>query len=179
MSRRKAETKKPPQGGMKVEKKKMGAFSKFQKAKAANGPRVRFELGQYLTAVSGVKFDKTRKGDELFAVSFRIVESSSSAPSMNVGGYADWAAMSSWDSYEGLVKDFVGKLYGIPESALNELPEEEFEELMEALTGAPQAASGRLVRVESVAVTNKAGEDAVAVRFVTVPEAEQPAGHAS
>jgi hypothetical protein len=31
-----------------------------------------------------------------------------------------------------------------------------------------------LVRVESVAVQNKAGEDAVAVRFVTVPEAEQP-----
>lgn len=178
MSRRKAETKKPPQGGMKVEKN-MGAFSKFQKAKAANGPRVRFELGQYLCAVSGVKFDKTRKGDELFAVSFRIVESSSDAPSMNVGGYADWAAMSSWDSYEGLVKDFVGKLYGQPESALNELPEEEFEELMEALTGASQAASGRHIRVESVAVQNKAGEDAMAVRFVTVPESSQPEGHNS
>lgn len=157
----------------------MGAFSKFQKAKAANGPRVRFELGQYTCAIAGVKFDKTRKNDELFAVSFRIVESSSDAPSMNVGGYADWAAMSSWDSYEGLVKDFVGKLYGQPESALNELPEEEFEELMEALTGASQAASGRHIRVEAVAVQNKAGEDAIAIRFVTVPESEQPEGHNS
>lgn len=153
----------------------MGAFSKFQKAKAANGPRVRFELGQYLCSIAGVKFDRTRKGDELFAVSFRIIESSSDAPSMKPGSYADWAAMSSWDSYEGLVKDFVCKLYGQPESDLNALPESDFEELMESLTGAPQAATGRLIRVESVGVTNKAGEDAIAIRFLTVPESEQPA----
>jgi len=153
----------------------MGAFSKFQKAKAANGPRVRFELGQYLCSIAGVKFDKTRKGDELFAVSFRIIESSSDAPSMKSGSYADWAAMSSWDSYEGLVKDFVCKLYGQPESDLNSMSEGDFEELMEALTGAPQAATGRLIRVECVSVTNKAGDDALAVRFVTVPESEQPA----
>jgi hypothetical protein len=157
----------------------MGAFSKFQKAKAASGPRVRFELGQYLCAVAGVKFDKTRKGDELFAVSFRIIESSSEAPSMKPGGYADWAAMSSWDSYEGLVKDFVCKLYGQPEADLNSMSEGDFEELMEALTGAPQAATGRLIRVESVGVTNKAGEDAIAIRFVTVPESEQPAEQAA
>jgi hypothetical protein len=153
----------------------MGAFSKFQKAKAANGPRVRFELGQYLCSIAGVKFDKTRKGDELFAVSFRIIESSSDAPSMKPGSYADWAAMSAWDSYEGLVKDFVCKLYGQPESDLNSMSEGDFEELMEALTGAPQAATGRLIRVESVGVTNKAGEDAIATRFVTVPESDQPA----
>lgn len=157
----------------------MGAFSKFQKAKAANGPRVRFELGQYLCSIAGVKFDKTRKGDEIFAVSFRIVESSSEAPSMKPGSYADWAAMSSWDSYEGLVKDFVCKLYGQPESDLNALSESDFEELMENLTGAPQAATGRLIRVECVGVTNKAGEDALAIRFVTVPEAEQPADQAA
>jgi hypothetical protein len=153
----------------------MGAFTKFKKAKAANGPRVRFELGQYLCSIACVKFDKTRKGDELFAVSFRIIESSSDAPSMKPGSYADWAAMSSWDSYEGLVKDFVCKLYGQPESDLNSMSEGDFEELMEALTGAPQAATGRLIRVESVGVTNKAGEDAIAIRFVTVPESDQPA----
>lgn len=157
----------------------MGAFSKFKNAKAANGPRVRFELGQYLCAVAGVKLDKTRKGDELFAVSFRIVESSSDATSMRPGSYADWAAMSSWDSYEGLVKDFVCKLYGQPESALNALSDSDFDELMANLVGAPQAATGRLIRVESVPVTNKQGEDAVAIRFVTVPEAEQPADQAA
>jgi hypothetical protein len=157
----------------------MGAFSKFQKAKAANGPRVRFELGQYLCAIAGVKFDKTRKGDELFAVSFRIIESSSDATSMRPGSYADWAAMSSWDSYEGLVKDFVCKLYGQPESDLNALSEADFEELMEGLTGAAQAATGRHIRVESVPVTNKQGEDAIAIRFVTVPESEQPADQAA
>lgn len=153
----------------------MGSFSKFQKAKAANGPRVRFELGSYLTSVAGVKFDKTRKGDELFAVTFKIEESSSEHPSMKPGGYADWAAMSSWDSYEGLVKDFVCKLYGVPEADLNALPEAEFEELMENLTGKAQAATGRKIRVECVGVTNKAGEDALAIRFVNVPDEEQPA----
>lgn len=157
----------------------MGAFSKFQKAKAAAGPRVRFEMGSYLTTVSGVKFDKTRKGDELFAVTFKIEESSSDLPSMKPGGYADWAAMSSWDSYEGLVKDFVCKLYGVPEADLNALPEDEFEELMDNLTGKAQAATGRKIRVEAVGVQNKAGEDAIAVRFVTVPDDEQPAEQAA
>lgn len=151
----------------------MGVFSKFQKAKAANGPRVRFELGSYLTSISGVKFDKTRKGDELFAVTFKIEESSSNLPSMQSGSYADWAALSSWDSYEGLVKDFVCKLYGVPESDLTSLPESEFEELMENLTGAAQASTGRKIRVECVGVTNKAGEDALAIRFITVPDSEQ------
>jgi hypothetical protein len=157
----------------------MGAFGKFQKAKAANGPRVRFELGSYLTAISSVKFDKTRKGDELFAVTFKIEESSSDLPSMKPGGYCDWAAMSSWDSYEGLVKDFVCKLYGVPESDLNALPESEFDELMENLTGAEQASTGRKIRVECVGVTNKAGEDALAIRFITVPDSEQPADQAA
>jgi hypothetical protein len=157
----------------------MGAFSKFKNAKAANGPRVRFELGQYLCSIAGVKLDNTRKGDEYFAVSFRIIESSSDAANMKPGSYADWAAMSSWDSYEGLVKDFVCKLYGQPESDLNALSDSDFDELMENLTGAAQAATGRLIRVECVGVTNKQGEDALAVRFVTVPEAEQPADQAA
>jgi hypothetical protein len=140
---------------------------------------VRFELGSYLTSVSSVKFDKTRKGDELFAVTFKIEESSSDLPSMKPGGYCDWAAMSSWDSYEGLVKDFVCKLYGVPESDLNALPESEFDELMESLTGAAQASTGRKIRVECVGVTNKAGEDALAIRFITVPDSEQPADQAA
>ena len=157
----------------------MGVFSKFQKAKSANGPRVRFEIGQYLCAISGVKFDRTRKGDELFAVSFRIVETSVSHPSLQVGCFADWAAMSSWDSYEGLVKDFICKLYGYTEGELNALPEADFEQLMELLTGSNQAATGRLIRVECLPVTNKAGEDAQAVRFQTVPEDQQPAESAA
>lgn len=153
----------------------MGAFSKFQKAKTAAGPRVRFDIGQYLCAISGVKFDKTRKGDELFAVSFRIIETSNTSPTLQPGCFADWAAMSSWDSYEGLVKDFICKLYGYTEAELNSLPEDDFEQLMVLLTGSEQAATGRLIRVECLPVTNKAGEDAQAVRFHTVAEEDQPA----
>lgn len=152
----------------------MGAFSKFQKAKAAAGPRVRFDIGQYLCAISGVKFDKTRKSEELFAVSFRIIESTNSNPILQPGCFADWAAMSSWDSYEGLVKDFICKLYGYTETELSGLPESDFEQLMTLLTGAEQAATGRHIRVECLPVTNKAGGDAQAVRFHTVAEGDQP-----
>jgi hypothetical protein len=152
----------------------MGVFSKFQKAKTANGPRVRFDIGVYLCSISGVKFDKTRKGDEIFAVSYKIHESNSSQQQLQPGCYADWAAMSSWDSYEGLVKDFICKLYGYTETELNALPEEDFEQLMNLLSGPEQAATGRLIRVECLPVTNKAGEDAQAVRFHNIEEAQQP-----
>lgn len=152
----------------------MGVFSKFQKAKTANGPRVRFDIGVYLCSISGVKFDRTRKGDELFAVSFKILESNSTQAQLQPGCYADWAAMSSWDSYEGLVKDFICKLYGYTEAEINALPEADFEQLMSLLTGPEQASTGRLIRVECLPVTNKAGEDAQAVRFHNVAEDQQP-----
>ena len=149
----------------------MGAFSKFKNARSALGAIRRFELGSYRCAVKSVKFDKTRKGEEFFAVEFEIKETRSGE--MQEGEIVNWGTFSSWDSYESQVKDLVCKLYNSTDAEFDEMSEDDFEELMTALTGAPQAATNRLLDVECIPVKNKAGDDAKAVRFHAVPEQDE------
>lgn len=149
----------------------MGAFAKFKNAKSAIGAIRRFELGSYRCAIKSVKFDKTRKGEEFFAVEVEIKEVR--AGEMSEGEIVNWGTFSSWDSYESQVKDFVCKTYNATDAEFDEMSEEDFEDLMSALTGAPQAATGRLIDVECIPVKNKAGDDAKAVRFHPVADQDE------
>jgi hypothetical protein len=146
----------------------MGAFARFKNARSAMGAIRRFEVGNYRCSIKSVKFDKTRKGEEFFAVEFEIKEAR--AGEMKEGEIVNWGTFSSWDSYESQVKDFVCKTYNTTDSEIDEMSEDEFEELMEALAGAPQAATGRFIDVDCIPVKNKSNEDAKAVRFFAVPE---------
>lgn len=149
----------------------MGAFSKFKNAKSALGAIRRFELGSYRTSIKSVKFDKTRKGEEFFAVEFEISETKSGE--MSEGEIVNWGTFSSWDSYESQVKDFVCKVYNATDAEFDEMGEQDFEDLMTALTGAQQAATGRMLDVECIPVKNKMGEDAKAVRFYPVADQDE------
>lgn len=149
----------------------MGAFARFKNARSAIGAIRRFELGSYRCTIHSVKFDKTRKGEEFFAVEFKIGEVR--AGEMQEGEIVNWGTFSSWDSYESQVKDFVCKTYNSTDAEFDEMGEDDFEELMTALTGAQQAATGRYLDVECIPVKNKAGEDAKAVRFHAVPEQDE------
>lgn len=149
----------------------MGAFARFKNARSAIGAIKRFEIGNYLCAVKSVKFDKTRKGEEFFAVELQINEVRSGE--MSEGEIVNWGTFSSWDSYESQVKDFICKVYNSSDKEFDEMSEKDFEELMDALTGASQAATNRLITVDCIKVVNKAGEDAKAVRFYAVPEQDE------
>jgi len=149
----------------------MGAFARFKNARSAIGAIKRFEIGNYLCVCQSVKFDKTRKGEEFFAVEFKITETRHGE--MSEGEIVNWGTFSSWDSYESQVKDFICKLYNSSDREFDEMSESDFEELMSSLTGAQQAATGRLLTVDCIQVTNKAGEDAKAVRFYPVPEQDE------
>lgn len=144
----------------------MGAFSRFKNARAALGAIRRFDIGNYGVVIKTVKFDKTRKGEEFFAVEFEIKEVRSGT--MEVGDRVNWSTFSSWDSYESQVKDFVCKCYDASDAEFDEMTEADFEELMTALTGVDQAATDRMMDVDCIPVKNKAGEDAKAVRFFAV-----------
>ena len=146
----------------------MGAFARFKNARSSMGAIRRFEVGNYRCSIKSVKFDKTRKGEEFFAVEFDIQEARTGE--MQEGEIVNWGTFSSWDSYESQVKDFVCKTYNTSDTEIDEMSEDEFEELMQALAGAPQAATGRLLDVDCIPIKNKAGEDAKAVRFFAVPD---------
>lgn len=153
----------------------MGAFSKFKKAVAAKGPVRRFELGSYRCRIDSVKFMESRKKVEFFAVGFTIVEVLTEDSKMQVGDTADWSAMSDWDNYDSLVKEFICKAYDSSEDDINEMTDEEFDELMTGITKDEQKARGRLLDVECIDYVNKEKEDTTVTRFKPVPDEEYPA----
>lgn len=153
----------------------MGAFSKLKNTKAASGAIRRFEEGVYRCKIDGVKYGESRKGDEYFAASFTIVEILKEDSKMKIGEGADWSAMATFDGYLGMIKDFVNKAMDSSDAEIDELSEEQFDEMMVAISGEAQIAAGRYIDVECSPYVNKKKEKTTVVKFRCVPEDEQPA----
>lgn len=152
----------------------MGSFKNFKTAKAARGPIRRFDIGNYRCKIDTVKFDESRKKVEFFAVGFTVVALHDPESKMKVNDSADWSAMSDWDGYEGLVKDFIAKAFDTSEQEINDMSDEEFDDMMNKITGTDQIACGRLIDIECVPYENKEGKDTTVIRLKAVPDDEQP-----
>ena len=156
----------------------MGAFAKFQQAKATGGGFRYPKAGNHVVRVKSVKLDQSRKNIEFFAVEALILESTSSDPDMHEGNTVDWSTHADKDAYAGNVKQFVAAAYNVSENELNNMPAEEFEQAMSLLVGSEQAATGKVLTMICVDRQSKTGNNYVAVRWESMTE-EQAAKYAA
>jgi len=134
----------------------MGMFAGIESARVGGGG-IYFLQGIYRVEIVKVFAMKGRKGDDLFIVETKILESDNAE--RRVGGSCSWVVNLKHEPALGNIKGFIAAANGIDPTNKAEVDSQVNEEAVEAACHADNPLEGIIIDLEATEIKTKAGGD--------------------
>jgi hypothetical protein len=146
----------------------MGLFSGIEQAKVGQGG-VYFLEGLYKIEILRVFTMHSRKGDDLFIVETKILESDQAE--RRVGTTCSWVVNLKMDPAMGNIKGFIAAANGIDPNNKDKVDAEVTEEAAEFVVSEENPLKGIVMGLEAVPIKTRAGGDFTLHKWQMVAEA--------
>ena len=116
-----------------------------------------WEPAQYRVQIKKIEVINSRKGDDLFIVEAKVLESD--CPERKAGVSASWVVNLKQDAALGNIKGFIAAANGIDPGNEEEVNEAVTEEVCELVVGKDQPLAGDEIALTCVMIKTRAGKD--------------------